>query len=130
MKKIFTLFSLILTNLALAATTVDLDGGHYTCNGAKITYETPEAVIRDNCHEYKFNYSYQVMVGPNANNIRKQLPVVANNSDPLTDNLARARFVTDKGILMYCYYRNHILYKCKADITKHLEQEAKARHEE
>lgn len=102
-----------------AYTTENLAKISYTCNGVRISYDSTESMIQNNCSNYKVKYSTQVTGGDTTtNSFNEQPSIPADNTGNDVSHLARVKFTTDNGTKMECFYREAKLYKCKAKVVK------------
>lgn len=107
--------------IAYAYTTINLNTSSYSCNGVKITNDTMESIVQNNCKNYKVKYTQDIVGGDDGaspHNLQPITPVVEPLTDDDVNNLARVRFITDQGQKMECFYKNSKLYKCKVSQGK------------
>lgn len=102
---------------SFALKTVNLNQQVYTCNGQRITLATPESVIEMNCKVKKIKQSSEP-VSRTVTSIKGNNNLVVTDDDPDVANLQKVIFTADNGQLMYCYYQNNVLKKCKVKVVK------------
>jgi type VI protein secretion system component Hcp len=114
-KLLILLVSVCGTSFALK--TVNLNQQVFTCNGQRITLATPESTIEANCKVKKVKQSSDA-VSHSVTSIKGDSNLVVTDDDPDVVNLQKIIFHTDSNQLMYCYYQNNILKKCKIKALK------------
>lgn len=117
MKKALLILLIGACSHSFALKTVNLNQKVYTCNGQRITLATPESVIELNCKVEKIKQSSEPISRP-VTSIRGDNNLIVVDDDPDIVNMQKVIFMTDDSQLMYCYYQNNVLKKCKIKDVK------------
>lgn len=116
MKKLLTIGLLAISYAYATNNAIDLNTSDYTCNGKKITYGMTENEVKNICRNYKVRFDRKVMneqieTDEYENSNSKMVQTQTKNIN--STNEARARFSTDNGTILECFYKDKVLYKCK-----------------
>ena len=117
MKKILFILLAGACSASFALKTVNLAKQTFTCNGQRITMATPESTLEANCKVKKIKQSSEA-TSRTVTSIRGDNNLVVRDDDPTVANLQKVIFHTDDNQLMYCYYQNNLLKKCKVKVVK------------
>lgn len=117
MKKILFILLTSSCGVSFALSTVNLDKQTFTCGGQRITKATAESTLQANCKVKKIKQSSEP-TSRTVTSIRGDNNLVVEDSDPTIANLQKIIFQTDDNQLMYCYYQNNVMKKCKVQINK------------